>query len=319
MANSALSIAVSPVKLDALFRQLRPKQWVKNFIVFAPLLFSGNFSNPLLAQQASLCAISFCAISSAVYTLNDLIDLAADQMHPQKRLRPLASGLISPLQGLILAVSLLVLGLIGTFSLRPSLSIISLVYFLLNLAYIFSLKKFPIIDILCIACSFVLRAVAGAVAVHVVPSAWFLMCTTFGALFLALEKRRYEFVSLGEQAALHRQSLKKYSLELIERLESLIAPSLLATYSFYTFQSTSSHHGQWMMSTIPIVLYGMMRYQYLSEKCACTGSPEDVLWNDKLIQLTVVLWLTTCTAVIYGDPHSWVSAFANFVDGFRFQ
>jgi 4-hydroxybenzoate polyprenyltransferase len=301
----------------ALIKQLRPKQWAKNAIVFAPLLFSGNVTNHERFEQASLCALAFCAISSSVYILNDLVDIKADRAHPTKCKRPLASGQIPVALAVIMMLALLAGGLVAAFIARPTLDLICLTYLLVNVCYSLKLKNFPIIDILCVASGFVLRAVAGAAAVHVVPSAWFLLCTTFGALFLGLEKRRYETTLLAEKSGQHRKALQSYSPELIKRLESLITPSLLATYSFYTFQSTASHHGQWMMITIPIVLYGVMRYQLISDRGASTGTPEDILWKDRPIQITLMVWVLACTFVIYGDPEAWLSAISNTLDSLR--
>lgn len=256
-------------------------------------------------------------MSSAVYTINDIVDIKGDKAHPKKRFRPLAAEQITIPQAILLVIFLLLGGFTCAFLVRPTIDLICLTYLIINLLYSFRLKNQPIIDILCIASGFVLRAVAGAAAVHVAPSAWFLMCTTFGALFLGLEKRRYELVLLAEKSSEHRQVLRKYSLSLIQRLESLIAPSLLATYSFYTFQSTSAHHGQWMMITIPIVLYGVMRYQYLSDSGEATGTPEEILWKDKPIQLTILIWIVACGLVIYGNPGSWVENVSYTVDSFR--
>ena len=317
MASSIVTPKTAVSGLAALIKQLRPKQWAKNAIVFAPLLFSGNFTSVQLTGQALLCAIAMCAISSAIYTINDLVDIEADRAHPTKCNRPLAAGVVSVPQALALVAFLLIAGFGCAFMVRPTIDLICLIYLLINLLYSFKLKNHAIIDILCIASGFVLRAVAGAAAVHVVPSAWFLICTTFGALFLGLEKRRYEAALLADKSGQHRKALQKYSPELIQRLESLITPSLLATYSFYTFQSTSAHHGQWMMITIPIVLYGVMRYQLLSDKGAATGTPEDILWKDRPIQITIVLWVLACALVIYGDPQAWTITVSHTLDSLR--
>jgi 4-hydroxybenzoate polyprenyltransferase len=316
LASSTTDIKKTSFSLKALLKQLRPKQWAKNGIVLAPLLFSGNFRNPELIQQALLCTVAFCAISSATYTLNDIADINADRAHPTKCRRPLAAGLITVPQAIVLVCLLLVFGLYCGFVVRPTIDVICLIYMAMNLLYSFKLKAVPIIDILCIALGFVLRAVAGAAAIFVTPSAWFLLCTTFGALFLALEKRRYEVVLLGTKQIEHRKVLQKYTPELIQRLESLIAPSLLATYAFYTFQATTSH-GQWMMTTIPIVLYGVMRYQYLSEHGDCTGTPEDILWKDRSIQVTLLVWVAVCALVIYGNPHAWLGYVTHTIDSLR--
>jgi 4-hydroxybenzoate polyprenyltransferase len=153
------------------------------------------------------------------------------------------------------------------------------------------------LDVFCIACGFVLRALAGGAAAHVPLSAWFLLCTSLGALFLALEKRRQEFRALGAEAAGHRAVLGKYSLDLLDRMEAVIVPTLVTAYAFYSFQSS---YGQWMMITVPMVLYGILRYQVLSVRDTTTGSPEEVLLKDRPIQYTIILWVLACMSVVYG-------------------
>jgi 4-hydroxybenzoate polyprenyltransferase len=297
--------------LAVIVKQLRPKQWVKNLIVFAPLLFSGKFSDAGALSAAALCCIAFCSISSGIYVINDLHDLEADRAHPRKRFRPIAAGVISVARAWVLSLVCLAAGMGVAFYVRPTLSLVCCAYVALNIAYSYLLKKWVIIDVLCIAFGFVLRAVAGAVAVHVPASGWFLLCTTLGALFLALEKRRHEVSLLAEQSASHRSVLSEYSVTLLSRLENLIAPSLLTAYIFYSFQS---FHGQWMLLTVPIVLYGVMRYQYLSETGHVTGAPEEVLWRDRPIQLTLILWVATCALVVYGHPDQWLHELARSMD-----
>jgi 4-hydroxybenzoate polyprenyltransferase len=313
-STSETELKVQPLSLTVLIKQLRPKQWVKNLIVFVPLLFSGKFSDEGALLAAGLCCIAFCSISSGIYVLNDLNDLQADRAHPTKRFRPIAAGVISVGNAWALCLCCLAVGLGTAFYVRPTLSLVCCAYVALNFAYSYWLKKLVIIDVLCIAFGFVLRAVAGAVAVHVPASGWFLLCTTLGALFLALEKRRHEVTLLAAQSVSHRSVLSDYSVPFLSRLENLIAPSLLTAYIFYSFQS---FHGQWMLLTIPIVLYGVMRYQYLSETGHVTGAPEEVLWRDRPIQLTLMLWVATCALVVYGHPEQWLHEVARSMDSFR--
>jgi 4-hydroxybenzoate polyprenyltransferase len=294
---------------------MRPKQWAKNMIVLAPLLFSGSFSKPHLVVAACLCVVAFCLISSSVYTINDIVDAEADKVHPKKKNRPIPSGEISIGLAIALCAFLMLAGLGCAFAVRPSLVAICLVYVGINLLYSFKLKHFPMIDVLCIASGFVLRAVAGAVAIYVAASGWFLMCTTFGALFIGLEKRRHELNNLSGDSTAHRKVLGEYSSALLDRLEGIVAPCLLTTYSFYCFKS--EEHGQWMMITIPIVLYGVMRYQYLSEKGEVTGSPEDLLFKDLPIQITLILWVLACALVVYGNPTEWMQSLGTTLDSLR--
>lgn len=306
--------ASKPASIALLVAEMRPKQWVKNLIVLAPLLFSGKFSQSHWLVMAGLCVLAFSLISSSLYVFNDILDAERDRAHPVKCRRPIASGALNPLLAGCAALICGLAGFIIAFYVRPTVVLICLAYVLINLCYSLALKNWAVIDILCVASGFVLRAVAGAAAVHAPPSGWFLLCTTFGALFLALEKRRSELVLLEVNSANHRQALNDYSVNLIRRMETLIAPSLLTAYSFYTFQS---FHGQWMMLTIPIVLYGVIRYQILSEKNALTGAPEDVFWKDRPIQFTLILWIAVCGLVIYGNPSGWLRCLSTFLDSMR--
>jgi 4-hydroxybenzoate polyprenyltransferase len=297
----------------AIVKQLRPKQWAKNLIIYTAPLFGGRFNDPQAILSATECVASFCLISSGIYILNDVVDVEADRAHPTKRFRPIACGELSIPLAVVIGVVCVSLGFLIAFLVRPSLVFICLAYVVLNVLYSKYLKNFAIIDIFCIASGFVLRAVAGAVAVKVMPSVWFLLCTSLGALFLALEKRRQEVLLLSGKPAT-RKVLSDYSPKLLQRIENLIVPSLVTSYAFYSFQSP---HGQAMMATVPIVLYGVMRYQLLSERGSDTATPEEVFWKDRPIQMTLILWVLACALVVYGHPVSWVESVARYVDSFR--
>ena len=301
---------------SAIFKTLRPKQWAKNLICFIPLLFSGKFGDHEAIVSSLICFLGLCAISSFIYILNDFVDVASDKEHPVKKFRPIASGEINVLQGQFLAAFCLILGLSLGFYERPVLALIFVAYLTLNLFYIFTLKNFAIIDILCIAAGFVLRAVAGAAAIHVQPSEWFLLCTTLGAMFLALEKRRHEISLLAESSSKHRVVLSQYTPRLLQRMEGVILPSLLTSYAFYSFLS---FHGKFMMATVPIVLFGIMRYQFLSESNKNTGTPEDVFWYDRPTQIALVAWVVTSVIVVYGSPGIWLQNAAQTADQFHVQ
>ncbi|MBX9688647.1 MAG: decaprenyl-phosphate phosphoribosyltransferase [Candidatus Obscuribacterales bacterium] len=286
-------------KLSPYLRVMRPKQWTKNLIAFAPLIFAAKVHVPTLFQSACLCVVSFCLLSSSIYIINDILDKEADKLHPTKSKRPIAAGEISVasawLMAIILAPSALLLG----FMIRPALILVLFAYLVLTVSYSLVLKHAAILDVLSIAAGFLLRAVAGAVAVRVPMSGWFLLCTGLGAVYLALEKRRREISLLQNSADAHRKALQGYSIALLDRFESLILPSLLTSYVFYSFLSI---HGQWMMLTVPFVIYGLMRYQQLSSaENSITGTPEEVLLKDRSIQVAVLLWLITSTSVVYGQ------------------
>jgi 4-hydroxybenzoate polyprenyltransferase len=295
-------------------RQMRWKQWTKNLLCYAPLLFSGKFYDLAALSAATQCFLSFCMISSGIYVLNDVMDVKADRLHPVKRFRPIASGLLNIQLALLIGCMLVGGGLLTAYSVRHSLALVGFGYIVLNVCYSLGLKNFAILDILCIASGFVFRAIAGAVAISVLPSSWFLLCTSLGALFLAMEKRRNELAVLLHDSTMHRKALGDYSLSLIKRFESLVVPSLLTSYAFYTFQSP---HGQWMMMTIPAVLYGIMRYQLLSERGTNTGTPEEVLLKDKPIQLTILVWLVISSFVVYAHPREIVHSISEGFDSFR--
>jgi 4-hydroxybenzoate polyprenyltransferase len=296
MQSSTPAQKSSPRPL-VLLRLLRPRQWTKNFIAYAPALFAGRLFQIEVIEKVSLCVVGLCLISGAIYVFNDILDIEADRKHPTKRLRPLAAGLVSKQTALCIASLALLASFILAYLTRPALALVFLAYLVLQIAYTFKLKQRVILDVFCIASGFVLRALAGGAAVHVPLSAWFLLCTSLGALFLALEKRRQEFRALGPDAAGHRAVLGKYSLDLLDRMEAVIVPSLVTAYAFYSFLSP---YGQWMMVTVPMVLYGILRYQVLSVRDTSTGSPEEVLLKDRPIQNTIVLWILACMSVVYG-------------------
>lgn len=304
----------SPLKmLGLIIKAMRPKQWAKNLVAYAPLLFSMHIHELHLLALATACVVSFCLVSGAVYLLNDVLDADADRLHPTKRNRPIASGKLPAPIALTACVIAVCIGIAISFLVRPTLAVVTLSYFALSLSYTTVLKHTVILDVFAIAGGFVLRAVAGAVAVSVPTSGWFLLCTSLGALFLALEKRRQELNVLGDKSLAHRRSLGLYSKELLDRLESIIVPSVVTSYAFYSFQSS---HGEAMLLTVPFVLYGVMRYKFLSVNSTITGSPEEVLFKDKAIQTTIILWVATCALVIYQGP-SWFMHLSDMLDSHK--
>lgn len=300
---------------SAIVRGMRLKQWPKNLIIFAPLLFSGHLLEYGRACDAAGCFVAFCLISSGVYVVNDIVDVTADRQHPLKRFRPVASGALTIRMAFILASTLVLAGLAMAYLLRPTLLVVCLCYIALSLSYSLWLKRFAVIDAMIIAAGFLLRAVAGAVVVKVWLSSWLLVCTSLAALFLALEKRRQELRLMPDGSLAHRISLKGYSVALISRLEGLVLPSLLTSYALWSFQA---EHGVAMLTTFPFVLYGIMRYQFLSERGTTTGAPEEVLWNDRPIQITLALWVATCAVIIYGQPADWLESLSRYIDSMRF-
>jgi 4-hydroxybenzoate polyprenyltransferase len=260
------------------------------------VLFAARIFEPQPFTATCICAIAFCLVSSAIYLLNDVLDREQDRIHPRKKNRPIAQGRISPSVALTTAMISALAGIFLAALIKPSCAILVLTYCGVMLCYASFLKHVVLLDIMIVAAGFVLRAVAGGVAAGVPLSGWFLLCTSFGALFLALEKRRHEITTLSASAQDHRTVLEDYSTGLIDRIESIVVSGLLNCYIFYSFLS---YHGQWMMVTVPFVFYGVIRYQLLSKQAALTGTPEEVLLKDGPTQVTIVLWLLASAAVLY--------------------
>jgi 4-hydroxybenzoate polyprenyltransferase len=289
----------SPVFLDkalSLLSAARPRQWTKNLIIFGPVIFAAKLSDMPAVFAAFLCVIAFCMTSSAIYLFNDVLDREQDRIHPRKSKRAIASGKISVALALTTALFLVVGGFAIAMTIRPSVALFVLVYTAIMLTYGLYLKHIVLIDVMTVASGFVIRAVAGGLAAVAPASGWFLLCASFGSLFLALEKRRHELSTLSQSANQHRAVLDHYSTELIDRVQGIVVPGLLTCYIFYSFQS---YHGQWMMLTVPFVFYGIVRYQILSIQEVLTGTPEEVLLRDRPTQVTILLWLLTSIGVLY--------------------
>lgn len=280
---------------------LRPEQWTKNLFVFAGVLFGGH----LLDVPAMLRAVAafgvFCALSGVVYIFNDLADRTADQQHPLKRLRPIASGRLSPSTAAIAAIILGLVSLAAAVLLSPMFAVLSATYVALLVLYSIVLKHLVIIDALTIAAGFVLRAAAGAVAVFVPISHWLLVCTTLLALFLVLSKRRHELTLLADGAMTHRPILEEYSPYLLDQMIAVVTASTLVAYSVY---STSTETAERLNTTrlgltIPFVLYGIFRYLYLVHQKRAGGSPADLLLTDRPLLACVGLWALSVALILY--------------------
>lgn len=279
------------VRLRGLLGLLRPKQWIKNGFVLAPLVFSGEFLNPAGIMPALLAVFLFCVASSATYIINDICDIERDRRHPTKsKTRPLAAGTVTIPMALALLVVLYGVLALG-WALAPNVILVICGYLLLNVAYTFVLKHQPAIDIFTIAIGFVLRVYAGAVALDLPVSAWMFVTTLCLALYLAAVKRRQELIRNGEDG---REILKKYSVSLIDRYAEMSATGALVFYSLYVMSARPQ-----MVASIPLVLFGMFRYWYVVEELDGGESPTDALLADWQLLLTVVLWAATCAWALW--------------------
>jgi len=286
--------------LRHLLREMRPKQWTKNVFVFAAVLFDGRMGQ-LDAVARSLFAFAvFCALSSAVYLINDLADMEKDRQHPQKRHRPLAAGLIKPVTARVAAAVLIAVGLGLTAVILPRLLFFASCYLVLMVLYTYWLKNIVIIDVMAVAAGFVLRVAAGAAAVQVARfSPWLYVCTTLLALFIAPNKRRHELTLLQQDAAQHRAILEQYNLPFLDEMTSLVTATTVTAYALYTFSAPNLPANHSMMLTIPFVLYGIFRYLYLIHVRNLGGAPEDIVLRDRPLIVDVLLWVATVGVVLY--------------------
>lgn len=284
-----------------LLQTMRPKQWTKNVVVFAPLIFDGKLFHLAQFSRTLLAFALFCLISSTVYIINDLADIEQDRLHPKKQTRPLPSGKLSPGMAKAGAAGLILISLPAALSLSTHFSLILLAYLALNVAYSFYLKHLVIIDVLVLAAGFVLR-VAGGVAVVQVErfSPWLYLVVTLGSLFLGFGKRRHELLLLEERADGHRAILAEYTVPFLDQLISLVTSTMVIAYSLYTFSAPNLPANHTMMLTIPFVLYGLFRYLYLIHVKQEGGAPDELLLSDKPLLLTGLLWVAMVVLVLYG-------------------
>jgi len=285
----------------SLFVSLRPDQWTKNVIVFAALIFAVKLLDPAALANASAAFLIFCALSGAVYLINDVSDLEQDRLHPIKRLRPIASGDLSPGAALSCAVVLSATALAAAVALRPAFAAAAAAYLVLFVVYTRSLKHLVILDVMAIAAGFVLRAVAGGLVIHVHVSNWLLVCTMLGALFLGLAKRRHEMTLLAEGAKGHRRTLEEYDPYLLDQMIAVVAASTMVAYIIYCASpETHAYFGtEWLVLTTPFPVYGLFRYLYLVHRKSGGGSPSDMLIGDRPLLACVLLWGITAIAIIY--------------------
>jgi 4-hydroxybenzoate polyprenyltransferase len=285
--------------LPGLIASARPRQWTKNLVLFGPLVFAYKLFEPLMVLHVIGAFVTFCLISSATYMLNDLLDVANDRLHPAKRFRPLASGQITQSQAVGAAIVLTLAALSLGFATDPSVGLAAAAYMVLMMGYSTVLKHLVIIDVFAIAAGFMLRAVTGAFAIHVVISPWLYVCTLLLALFLGFSKRYNELLVLQDTAGSHRRSLEDYTPQLLEQITSILMATVVMAYSLYTFSAESLPASHSMMLTIPFVLYGVFRYQYLVHRKNLGGAPEQVLLRDLPLMIDVALWGMTAILVLY--------------------
>ncbi|WP_040727935.1 decaprenyl-phosphate phosphoribosyltransferase [Thiomicrorhabdus sp. Kp2] len=289
--NSNTSATGNTSVFTGLLKLMRPKQWVKNGFVFAPLMFTGLFLDLTAITQTVIAFVLFSLAASATYVVNDLRDIEDDRKHPVKsKKRPLASGQVTPSQAKKLLIGLYAILALG-FVYQPMIMAVIVAYLLLNVAYSYYLKHQPVLDIFTIAIGFVLRVYAGAVAISVPVSSWMFVTTLCLALYLAAVKRRQELVQTTQEG---RAVLQKYTVSLVDRYAEMSATGALLFYSLFVMNARPE-----MVMTIPFVLFGLFRYWYVGEVLEEGESPTDALFADKQLMVTVLGWIGVCLWVLW--------------------
>jgi len=288
-------------KFKSLLILMRPQQWTKNLLVFAALIFSNNLLNIDAFITVFLTFCCFCLTSSVIYIVNDWKDRENDRIHPGKKNRPLACGAISTGDAFTFAVFIVIADIIILFSLGSHVWMVLGAYFLMNIAYTFKLKHVVILDIIIVALGFVLRAISGGVVIEVEISSWLIVATFFLALFLVLCKRRFEMMSLGKNAINHRKNLSDYSVQLLDQMIAIVSGITILSYSLYTLspQTIRKFNTENLILTIPFVVFGIFKYLHLIYKKQLGGKPEEILLNDRYIQLSIILWIICAVVIIY--------------------
>lgn len=299
-----------------IFKAARPRQWIKNFAVFAALIFSGTLLDHTNQLKSLEAFFLFCIFSSATYLLNDVFDIERDRLHPFKRKRPIASGLLPVPLAIILAFALIIISLPIAYSLSPAFFFAALTYLVLQLFYSVYLKHVILVDILVIAAGFVLRVYGGVWAIDAHLNVWFLLSVTSIALFLAVGKRRSERTLMESQAARHRETLLHYPESLLDSLTTMFANSAWLTYAFFAFLQPPVQAGhvvsrffggieipfseaKYLMATVPVVLYAVMRYLYIIYEKKEGESPERVILTDNPLLSAVLVWFILVFGIIY--------------------
>lgn len=288
-------------RLAPCIEALRPAQWVKNSFVFAALLFAERLTDHRAVIVTCLAALAFCAISSAVYLVNDVMDREEDRLHPVKCLRPIAAGSVSLPLALGMAVLLAAAALSGSWALGSGFFCVIAFYAVLNVAYSTWLKHVVLLDVFIVAAGFVLRVLGGGLAIDVRISSWLIVCTTLLALFMALCKRRHELVLMGEEGGRHRAILQYYTPYFLDQLIAMITASTLMSYALYTFSADARAQfpGKHLALTIPFVIFGLFRYLFLVHQREEGGNPTRMLLTDRVLMSVVLLWAASVVLVIY--------------------
>jgi 4-hydroxybenzoate polyprenyltransferase len=288
------------VRPSAALRLLRPKQWTKNLLVFAALIFAHEFDDPLKVQLAVWAFVALCFFSSSVYAFNDVLDTDRDRAHPVKKSRPVASGEVTPLAAMLLCGVVLALGLVVGLFVGPDFLIGASAYLLMQVVYNLWLKAVPVVDVMVVSLGFVMRAALGAVAIMATISGWLLFCTGMLALLLACAKRRHEYHLQGEDRGVSRTALLGYTPEALDAMVVFSAAVAAISYGIYAIESETARQYPALVLTVPFVLFGVLRYLYVTFAQQGAGEPENVLLGDWQTLAAVALFVASAFLALSG-------------------
>ncbi len=290
------------MKIFKFIELMRPKQWIKNLFVFAPILFAGRLLDLPLLLQNIIAFAAFCGVSSCVYVLNDIIDVESDRVHRKKRYRPIAAGDVSPGNAKILFIFLLLLTSLLCLKLNLLFALTIFLYFANNLVYSFKVKNVVLLDVFSISLGFILRVIGGAVAIDVAVSSWMIITTIFISLFLGISKRRAELSGPNqENLEKQRKVLSDYDVVFVDQLNTVAATGTIISYAMYTVseKALSAFHSDKLIYTTPFVIYGIFRYMYLLHQKNLGESPTQIVTKDLPIIINSLIWLLVSVVIIY--------------------
>ncbi len=293
------------MKISTILEEMRPKQWVKNLLVFTPLIFARKVGEGALVFDAFIAFLSFCFAASSVYMINDVLDMENDKLHPRKKERPVASGRLPSTVAVKTAI-LLTAGSILVVFVSPGLGLrfvsFPVIYIVLNISYSVYLKHVVIVDAIVVALGFLLRVIAGGEAIRVPCSSWLIICTLFVSLLISFLKRRTEMLMLEEGKESHRKVLEEYDPDYLNIIPGPLAALTVMAYSLYTVdpQTVEKFGSRDLLLTIPFVIFGVFRYLYLTWSGGSGSDPTSVLLKDKPIIINTIIWFILCLVVIYG-------------------
>lgn len=281
-------------------RMFRLQQWGKNLFILAGLIFSRSFLDPHQVSKALAAFAVFCLLSSAVYIINDLIDIREDQHHPLKSRRPIAARRVSRSRAAVIATITVIISVAAAAFLSRSFLWSAVIYLLVMLVYSLGIKKIVILELLFVASGYVIRAIAGALVIGVTISSWLLICTMLLALFLVIAKRRFEIMRLGAEAVRHRHTLGAYTIEFLNQLITIVAAACIVAYCLYTLapETVAKFHTRNLIITVPYVLFGVFRYLFITFQGAATDTPEKAIVADLPMLICLTLWAGTCLLIL---------------------